>query len=112
MLAKTASSVLTRLGAVSANPVAFLTVVAYAGFWLTFQRETFDWHGGATLATWMMTLFIQRSEHRDTQAIHAKLDNLLRAHDDVKSGLATIDKREPEDIERYRKSHNRGEQET
>jgi low affinity Fe/Cu permease len=33
----------------------------------------------ATLATWMMTLFIQRSEHRDTQAIHAKLDELLRS---------------------------------
>jgi low affinity Fe/Cu permease len=25
-----------------------------------------------------MTLFIQRAEHRDTQAIHAKLDELLR----------------------------------
>jgi low affinity Fe/Cu permease len=26
-----------------------------------------------------MTLFIQRAEHRDTQAIQAKLDELLRA---------------------------------
>jgi low affinity Fe/Cu permease len=25
-----------------------------------------------------MTLFIQRAEHRDTQAIHAKSDELLR----------------------------------
>jgi low affinity Fe/Cu permease len=25
-----------------------------------------------------MTLFVQRAEHRDTQAIHAKLDELLR----------------------------------
>jgi len=27
-----------------------------------------------------MTLFVQRSEHRDTQAIQAKLDELLRTH--------------------------------
>lgn len=75
MLAKTASSVLTNLGAISAKPFAFLTVIAYGGLWLIFQRETLDWHGIATLATWMMTLFIQRSEHRDTQALHAKLDD-------------------------------------
>jgi low affinity Fe/Cu permease len=109
MLANTASSVLTKLGSISANPFAFLTVVAYAGLWLVFQRETLDWHGVATLATWMMTLFIQRSEHRDTQAIHAKLDDLLRAHHDAKSGLATIDEQEPEEIEKYREARNNGE---
>ena len=31
--------------------------------------ETFEWHAVATLATWGMTLVIQRAEHRDTQAI-------------------------------------------
>ena len=106
MIAKTASSVLTNLGAVSAKPFAFLTVIAYGGFWLIFQRETLDWHGIATLATWMMTLFIQRSEHRDTQALHAKLDGLLRAHHDAKSDLAKIDEREPEEIEEYRDERN------
>jgi low affinity Fe/Cu permease len=35
--------------------------------------------GSRTLATWAMTLLIQRTEHRDTQAIHAKLDELLRS---------------------------------
>jgi len=106
MLARTASSVLTNLGVLSASPLAFLTVIVYAALWLVFQRDTFDWHGAATLATWMMTLFIQRSEHRDTQAIHAKLDDLLRAHGEAKSGLATIDEMEPEDIERYRERSN------
>jgi low affinity Fe/Cu permease len=106
MLARTASSVLTNLGALGASPLAFLTVIAYAGLWIVFERDTFDWHGAATLATWMMTLFIQRSEHRDTQAIHAKLDDLLRAHGEAKSSLATIDEMEPEDIEQYRERSN------
>ena len=42
--------------------------------------ETFGWAAIATLATWLMTLFINRTEHRDTQALHAKLDELLRTH--------------------------------
>jgi low affinity Fe/Cu permease len=50
----------------------------------------------------VMTLLIQRSEHRDTQAIHAKLDELLRADDAASSDLAKIDEEEPETIERSR----------
>lgn len=106
MLARTASSALTELGVLSASPYAFLTVVVYAGAWVVLQPDTLDWHGAATLATWTMTLFIQRSEHRDTQAIHAKLDDLLRANHEAKSGLAKIDRKEPEDIERYRDAEN------
>jgi low affinity Fe/Cu permease len=49
-----------------------------------------------------MTLLIQRSEHRDTQAIHAKLDELLRANETARSELAKIDKEQPEAIERSR----------
>ena len=50
-----------------------------------------------------MTLFIQRSEHRDTQAIHAKLDELLRAQRGAENNLATLDDKEPEQIEAFRK---------
>ena len=56
----------------------------------------------ATLVIWVMTLLIQRSEHRDAQAIHAKLDELLRSDDAASSDLATIDEEEPETIERSR----------
>ena len=93
---------LTLLGTMTARPSALLIVIAYAAFWLTFQRETFDLHAVATLVVWVMTLLIQRSEHRDTQAIHAKLDELLRADDAARSDLAKIDEEEPEAIERSR----------
>src|SRR5215467_8980277 len=36
---------------------------------VTLRNDVIDQHGVATLATWLMTLFIQRAEHRDTQAI-------------------------------------------
>jgi low affinity Fe/Cu permease len=70
---------LTRLGVYTSSPVAFLVLILYAALWYLFKSETFEWHAGATLATWAMTLGIQRAEHRDTQAIHAKLDEVLHA---------------------------------
>ena len=51
----------------------------------------------------MMTLFIQRAEHRDTQAIHAKLVELLRATGEARSDLDRLDREEPEEIERHRR---------
>ena len=70
---------LTRLGVLTAHPFAFGIVGGYALLWLWFRPSTFDWHAVAVLSTWFMTLLIQRAEHRDTQAIHAKLDELLSA---------------------------------
>jgi low affinity Fe/Cu permease len=73
-----------------------------AGFW-----ATFDWHAVATLAALFMTLVIQRAEHRDTQAIQAKLDELLRANADARTELSTIDDEEPERIEKRRAEERR-----
>jgi low affinity Fe/Cu permease len=94
---------LTTLGAHVAHPVTLLIVVVYAAAWYHVSPSTFEWHAIATLATWMMTLVIQRSAHRDTQAIHAKLDELLRSHPEARNELAQLDDEEPEDIEAFRK---------
>lgn len=93
---------LTQLGVLAAHPFAFMIVATYACAWYAFERGTFDWHGVATLATWFMTLFIQRAEHRDTQAIQAKLDELLHAQEHARNELTHIDDKEPEDIEEHR----------
>ena len=78
---------LTWAGMLLSHPTAFLIVVCYVGIWLVFNPKTFDWQAAATVATWVMTLFIQRAEHRDTQAIHAKLDELLRVEGRARSDL-------------------------
>jgi low affinity Fe/Cu permease len=62
-------------------------VVAYAFLWFYFSKATFEWNAVATLAVWVMTLFIQRSNRRDTLALHAKLDELLRVDTDTHSEL-------------------------
>lgn len=101
-MAEGGRKLLTWLGVLTAHPLAFLVTLAYACFWFVVDRSTFDLHGIATLATWFMTLLIQRAEHRDTQAIHAKLDELLRAQDNARTSLTTIDRMQPEEIEKIR----------
>lgn len=93
---------LTNLGVSIAKPAAFVIWAAYVTLWIVFDTKTFDFHAVATMATWLMTLFIQRAGHRDTQAIHAKLDELLRAHERARNELIDVDQKEPEEIERQR----------
>ena len=94
--------ILTEIGTWTSRPTAFLIVGAYAVAMFVFARHELNWHSVATLATWLMTLFIQRAEHRDTQAIQAKLDELLRAQPAASDSLTHIDRKEPEEIERAR----------
>ena len=71
------------IGVWIAHPASFLIWAAYVDAWILIQPDTLDWHGAAALFTWLMTLFIQRAEHRDTQAVHAKLDEVLKALGDA-----------------------------
>jgi low affinity Fe/Cu permease len=82
-------------------------VGVFVTLWLIFDWESFNWQAVASVATPLMTLFIQRSEHRDTQAIHAKLDELLQAQGEGTNHLATLDDKEPEQIEAFRKQIRR-----
>lgn len=93
---------LTRLGVATSHPLAFVVVALYVTAWLIFDWRSFGWQGAATVATWVMTLFIQRAEHRDTQALHAKLDELLRVEGKADNALVTLDREEPEEIEKHR----------
>ena len=92
----------TNAGTWLSRPWAVGVVAVYAALWLVFDRASLGWHGIATLATLLMALFIQRSEHRDTQAIHAKLDELLRVNGDARNLLTTLDDKEPEQVEAFR----------
>jgi low affinity Fe/Cu permease len=100
---------LTSLGVFTGHPIALLVVATYGVLWVVFDRGTFGWHGFAVLATWFMTLLIQRAEYRDTQAIQVKLDELLRAQARASNHLTQIDEEEPEDIERHREQARRAD---
>jgi low affinity Fe/Cu permease len=97
---------LTEMGVLTARPAAFAVFAIYSAAWITFGNGL-EWHSLATLATWGMTLVIQRAEHRDTQAIHAKLDELLKATGRANNELMSIDDKDAEEIERERENVQR-----
>jgi low affinity Fe/Cu permease len=92
----------TRAGQAAGHPAAFIVVVLYASAWIVLDRATFDWNAVATLAVFVMTLFIQRANRRDNLALHAKLDELLRVNHAARSELTQLDEHEPEVIKRHR----------
>lgn len=104
MLKHSVGRVLTAFGVWTASPWAFGVFAVYVIAWLIFGGHERGWHETATIATWLMTLCIQRAEHRDTQAIHAKLDALVRATPEARDALTKIDQEEPETIEEHRKA--------
>ena len=97
MALKNARGWLTHLGVVAARPGAFVVFVIYGAAWI-FLGDGLKWHSIATLATWGMTLVI-----RDTQAIHAKLDELLKAEGNADNDVMGIDDKDAEEVESGRK---------
>jgi len=93
---------LTSIGVATSHPLALLVVAAYVALWLIFDRGSLNWHAVGTVATLVMTLFIKRAEARDTLAIQAKLDELLRAEGRARKELTKLDEQEPEEIKEHR----------
>jgi len=81
----------TWIGQAAGHPAAFLVVVIYAVLWLIFNPATFEWNAVATIAVFAMTLLIQRANRRDTLALHAKLDELLRVDNEARTELTQLD---------------------
>jgi Low affinity iron permease len=97
---------LTRIGELAAHPAAFgiLSLYVICGFSLTLPPST----GTPCHARDLVhDVDYSSAEDRDTQALQAKLDELLRASHLADSRLAKVDTLEPEDIKRLRKDSNR-----
>jgi low affinity Fe/Cu permease len=98
MAFKKAREWLTHTGVLASRPTAFVVFALYGLAWIVLG-DGLRWHSIATLATWGMTLVIQRAEHRDTQAIHAKLDELLKADGAANNKIMRIDDKDAEEVE-------------
>src|SRR5712672_4527028 len=90
-------TLLTKVSVLTSKPILFGLAGAFVSAWIIYSPGEIGWHEIATMATLFMTLLIQRAEHRDTQAIHATLDELLRANSGARNELAEIELR-PTDI--------------
>ena len=53
---------------------------------------------GTTIVTFLMVFLIQNTQNRDAQAIHLKLDELIRANVHARNNLVALESRSDEEL--------------
>src|SRR5688572_15032057 len=87
--------------------IAFLIIVAWALAGPLFNYSD-TWqlviNTGTTIVTFLMVFLIQNTQNRDSQALHLKLDELIRAKKGARNSLLDLDDLSDEELAKIRTS--------
>ena len=96
------------------QPAAFATALAIIILW-AISGPIFGFsdtwqliiNTGTTIITFLMVFIIQNTQNRDAEAMHIKLDELIRAMDQAQNALLNLEELEEDDLERIRANYLR-----
>jgi len=99
---------------VAGRPVTFaLAVLVLAAWALTgpIFRYSDTWqlviNTGTTIVTFLMVFLIQATQNRDTEALHLKLDEIIRALKDADNRYLDLEELDEEELVRLREKYTR-----
>jgi len=97
-------------GRPSAFFLAVLVIIAWAVTGPVFHYSN-TWqlviNTGTTIVTFLMVFLIQNTQNRDSQAIHVKLDELIRSIDTARNTMLDLDKLSDEELEKLRANYEK-----
>ena len=62
---------------------------------------------GTTIVTFLMVFLIQNTQNRDSEALHVKLDELIRANKGAHNALLDLEELEEEELDRIRDDYEK-----
>ena len=94
------------------QPAAFLAAIVLVAAWAAsgpiFHYST-NWqlviNTGTTIVTFLMVFLIQNTQNRDSEAMHLKLDELIRATEGAHNAVLDLEELEQRDLETIRKTY-------
>jgi low affinity Fe/Cu permease len=96
------------------RPGAFLTAIGLVLVWAitgAYFRYSTDWqlviNTGTTIITFLMVFLIQNTQNRDSEAMHLKLDELIRAMEGAHNALLDLEELEEKDLDKIRGDYQR-----
>ena len=98
------------MGQPAAFGIALATVIVWAisgplfGFSDTWQLVI---NTGTTIITFLMVFLIQNTQNKDAEAMHIKLDELIRAMEHARNALLNLEELEIQDLDRIRAEYLR-----
>lgn len=103
------TAVAARVSALAGQPLAFVLAIATVLVWIVtgpvfHYSDTWQLviNTGTTIVTFLMVFLIQNSTNRDSAALQAKLDELIRANDQASNAFIGIEHRTDHEIEAVR----------
>jgi low affinity Fe/Cu permease len=96
------------------RPIAFIFAAALIVIW-AITGPFFDFsdtwqlviNTSTTIMTFLMVFLIQNTQYRDSEAIHIKLDELIRSTKEAQNSLLDLEELEDEELDRLRASYEK-----
>ena len=96
------------------RPAAFVIAAAVIAVWAATgpifgYSDTWQLviNTGTTIVTFLMVFLIQNTQNRDSEAIHVKLDELIRSIDGAQNALLDLEDLDQDELDRIRANYSR-----
>ena len=96
------------------KPFTFVLAVAVVAIWaisgpLFHYSDTWQLviNTGTTIVTFLMVFLIQNTQNRDSEAMHVKMDELIRALEGAHNALLDLEELEDDELDRVRERYRK-----